>query len=200
MPREIEELVVFFQRFPGIGRQSAERIVTTLLERGKQEISKLVSMLNAILDNIVQCSVCGNIDLQDPCTICADPFRDASVICVVPAFRDIYRIERTGAFKGKYHVLGGLIDPLAESYPEQLNIEALYERVSAGEVKELFFALPPTPEGEITLNYIVDHLPRKDLKISVLARGISAGSSLEYVDPVTLQKAIQYRTTIKGSE
>ncbi len=199
LPKPLEELIVFFQRYPGIGRRSAMRLIWTMLERGTHELHQLIHLLQQIADQIVECSQCHNIDVQDPCWICRDPSRDPHILCVVPTFQDVYLLEETGSFAGRYHVLGGLLSPIEGKTPETLNIATLLQRVHTGTFREIFLAIPPSPEGEITIQWLAEQLPQ-NLKLTVLARGIQPVRTLDYTDPLTLQEAVRYRIPYPARE
>lgn len=200
----VEELAGFLRRYPGIGTRMAYRIIWELLQKGESEIRTLISLLEQLAD-MRTCEICFHVDVRSPCRICTDPSRDSRVLCIVPTFREVFLMENTGAFRGKYHVLGGLVDPLEDVMPEQLHVNSLLKRIAQERenLQELFFAFPPTPEAEITFRYILRQIPpdlRKRLRITGFARGVGSISSLDTTDIFTLSQAIQYRIPLREDE
>ena len=195
----LEKAVGEFAKLPGIGRKTAMRLVLHLL---RQESSAVEAFGNAIVTlkrEVKYCKVCHNISDTDICQICANPLRDASVICVVENIRDVMAVEATQQFKGLYHVLGGVISPMDGVGPSDLQIESLVKRVEDGGVKEVILALSSTMEGDTTNFYIFRKLAKASVKLSVIARGISIGDELEYTDEVTLGRSIANRTLFTGT-
>ena len=195
----LEKAVGEFAKLPGIGRKTAMRLVLHLL---RQESSAVESFGNSIITlkrEVKYCKVCHNISDTDICLICANPHRDGSTICVVETIRDIMAVEATQQFRGLYHVLGGVISPMDGIGPSDLQIESLVDRVKSGEVKEVILALSSTMEGDTTNFYIFRKLAPYDVKMSVIARGISIGDELEYTDEVTLGRSIVNRTIFTGN-
>jgi recombination protein RecR len=195
----LEKAVGEFAKLPGIGRKTAMRLVLHLL---RQESSAVEAFGNAIVTlkrEVKYCRVCHNISDTDTCQICANPLRDASVICVVENIRDVMAVEATQQFKGLYHVLGGVISPMDGVGPSDLQIESLVKRVEDGGVKEVILALSSTMEGDTTNFYIFRKLAKASVKLSVIARGISIGDELEYTDEVTLGRSIANRTLFTGT-
>lgn len=195
----LEKAVGEFAKLPGIGRKTAMRLVLHLL---RQESSAVEAFGNAIVTlkrEVKYCNVCHNISDTDTCQICANPLRDASVICVVENIRDVMAVEATQQFKGLYHVLGGVISPMDGVGPSDLQIESLVKRVEDGGVKEVILALSSTMEGDTTNFYIFRKLAKASVKLSVIARGISIGDELEYTDEVTLGRSIANRTLFTGT-
>jgi recombination protein RecR len=190
----IDELIKFFSNLPGIGKRSAQRIVYHLLNYDKDDLTRAAKYLTDLKDNLKFCNRCFNFSSNDICGICSDPRRDKSIICVVEKQEDIVFLEKTGGFKGVYHVLGGVISPLEGITPEKLHIKELVKRTDKN-VKEIIIALNPTSEGEATSVYLSRLIKNKDIKITKLARGIPVGSSLEFVDIVTIVKALEGRKT-----
>lgn len=189
----MEEAVLAFASLPGIGQKTALRLVLHLLQRDKQQVDAFTQAINRMRHELKRCKTCHNISDQDLCSICANPARDRSLICVVEDLRDLMVIENTGIYQGLYHLLGGVINPIEGIGPEQLNINSLIERSKEKEVKELIMAISPTIEGDTTIFYIARQTQRPDLQISTLARGIAFGGELEYADEVTLSRSIQAR-------
>lgn len=195
----LERAVQEFSRLPGIGRKTALRLVLHLLRQEPEDVDQLASALTTMRHELKRCRLCHNISDQDVCPICSDSRRDHSILCVVENIQDVIAIENTQQFHGLYHVLGGLISPMDGIGPSQLEIESLTERVGEGEVREVILALSPTMEGDTTNFFIFRKLsPYKDLRITMIARGISVGDELEYADEVTLGRSIVNRTLFEA--
>lgn len=195
----LEKAVEEFAKLPGIGRKTAMRLVLHLL---RQENSTVEAFGNAVITlkhEVKYCNVCHNISDTDRCQICSNPARDASTICVVENIRDVMAVEATQQFKGLYHVLGGVISPMDGIGPGDLQIDSLVHRVEGGGVREVILALSSTMEGDTTNFYIFRKLAKADIKLSVIARGISIGDELEYTDEVTLGRSIANRTLFTGT-
>ncbi|MEL0072722.1 MAG: recombination mediator RecR [Rhodobiaceae bacterium] len=193
--QEIEELVKYLARLPGLGPRSARRAVLQLMRRRETLLNPLTDALLAARDAIKTCQICGNIDTIDPCAICADPRRDSSVICVVEDVGDLWALERAQALRGRYHVLGGTLSALDGVGPEELNMAGLQTRVAAGDVQEVILATNATVEGQTTAHYITDMLDGRGLTISRLAHGVPVGGELDYLDDGTLVAAMKSRRT-----
>lgn len=192
LPPALENLIDELVRLPGIGRRSAERIAYHLLGATAEEALALSTAIERLKRELGFCSVCNNLSEGDRCSVCSDPRRDRSSICVVERPTDVPLIEKTG-YRGFYHVLLGAIDPLEGIGPSQLAVEPLIERVRSGEVKEVIIATDPDAQGEATAAYIGEALKKLGVKVTRLARGVPVGSSLEFVDEVTLGKALEGR-------
>lgn len=195
----LEKAVNEFAKLPGIGRKTATRLVLHLL---RQDLSAVEAFGNAIItlkQEVKYCRVCHNISDTDVCSLCANPQRDASVICVVENIRDVMAVEATQQFRGLYHVLGGVISPMDGIGPGDLQIESLVKRVEEGHIQEVILALSTTMEGDTTNFYLYRKLEPTGVKLSVLARGVSVGDELEYTDEVTLGRSILNRLPFKGS-
>mgnify|MGYP003292233614 CR=1 FL=1 len=190
----LERAVDQFASLPGIGRRTALRLVLHLLSRPDREVSEFGSVLSTLKTDIRYCRVCHNISEADVCTICSNPKRDPSIICVVENVQDVMAIENTMQYKGLYHVLGGVISPMNGVGPSDLHITELVERVEAGGVNEIILALSPTMEGDTTNYYISRKLSELGVRISVIARGVTVGNNLEYADEVSLGRSIVDRT------
>ena len=189
-----------FAKLPGIGRKTALRLVLHLLRQDTDEVVRFADTVAKMRREVKRCRVCHNISDSDTCPICSDPRRDASTICVVENIQDVMAVENTQQFTGLYHVLGGVISPMDGIGPADLEIDSLVERVKAGGVKEVILALGSTMEGDTTGFYIFRRLaPFTDVKLSIIARGISVGDELGYTDEVTLGRSILNRTEFKGS-
>ena len=199
----LEKAVQQFAKLPGIGRKTALRLVLHLvlhlLRQEEEEVTQLADAISRMRKEVRRCKVCHNISDSELCPICSNPRRDGSTICVVENIQDVMAVENTQQFHGLYHVLGGVISPMDGIGPSDLEIESLVERVSKGEVKEVILALSSTMEGDTTNFYIFRKLaPYHDVKISIIARGISVGDELEYTDEVTLGRSILNRTVFEG--
>lgn len=190
---EIEKLIKQFARLPGLGPRSARRAVLQLMRRRESLLDPLAEALRAARHAIKTCGQCGNIDTQDPCAICADPRRDESVLCVVEDVGDLWALERAGAMRGRYHVLGGTLSALDGITPEDLSLDTLYARCAAPALKEVVLATNATVEGQSTAHYIVDMLADVQVAVSRLASGVPVGGELDYLDDGTLVAAMQAR-------
>jgi len=194
----LERAVGEFSKLPGIGRKTALRLVLWMLRQDDTDVELFTEAISRLKQEIKYCHVCHNISDSDTCPICADPRRDASQVCVVENIQDVMAIENTQQFHGLYHVLGGIISPMDGIGPSDIEIESLVSRVAAGGVQEVILALSPTMEGDTTNFYIYRKLAPYDVKVSVIARGISVGNELEYTDEVTLGRSIVNRTLFEG--
>ena len=195
----LENAVSQFSRLPGIGRKTALRLVLHLLRQDTEDVEQLAVALTTMKREVKRCSVCHNISDQDVCPVCSDPRRDQTTVCVVENIQDVMAIENTQQFHGLYHVLGGVISPMDGIGPSDLEIQSLVERVGEGTIKEVILALSPTMEGDTTNFYIFRKLaPFSDLRITVIARGVSVGDELEYTDEVTLGRSILNRTLFEA--
>ncbi len=192
----VQTLIDELGQLPGIGPKSAQRIAFYLLEQDKEDVDRLVSALKDVQVNVRFCTICGNVTEDGVCAICRDVRRDETVLCVIEEAKDIQALERTRVFRGKYHVLGGVIDPLAGVGPEQLRIMELQRRLGDSQVQEVILATNPTIEGEATATYISRLLAPLDISVSRLASGLPAGGDLEYADEVTLGRALEGRRAI----
>ena len=193
---EIEALVQLLAKLPGLGPRSARRAALFLLKRREPLMQPLARSMQAVAAAIRDCSLCGNLDTRDPCAICTDPGRDASVLCVVEDVADLWAIERTHAFKGRYHVLGGLLSALGGVRPEDLSIPRLIERVASDHVGEVILAMNATVEGQSTAHYVSDRLDGSGAKVSRLAHGVPIGGELDYLDEGTLSTALRARREV----
>lgn len=196
----LERAVTEFSKLPGIGRKTALRLVLDVLRRTEEDVDSFTSAVSRVRKEVKYCRVCHNISDTDICPICSDPHRDASTICVVENIRDVMAVENTQQYRGLYHVLGGIISPMDGIGPNDIEVDSLVERVSAGGVKEVILALSSTMEGDTTNFYISRKLVPFDVTVSVIARGISVGDELEYTDEVTLGRAILNRTTMTNKQ
>lgn len=195
-PNCINEIVESFKSLPGIGEKTAERLTFSLISFDKDKLSSFADAIISVRDNIKKCSVCGNITDDDICNICKDKERNNKIVFVVEKPKDISLFEKINVFKGKYHVLGGLISPLDGIGPEDVNIDNLIKRVEADEIEEIILSLKPSIEGETTMQYIKKILEGKNIKITKLSTGIPMGTDIEYIDSMTLEFALEGRTDI----
>ena len=197
----LEQAVQEFAKLPGIGRKTALRLVLHLLRQETDDVTHFADTIARMRREVKRCKVCHNISDSDTCPICSDPRRDHSTICVVENIQDVMAVENTQQFHGRYHVLGGVISPMDSIGPADLEIDSLVARVASGEVKEVILALGSTMEGDTTNFYIFRKLaPYTNVKISIIARGISVGDELEYTDEVTLGRSILNRTPFEGGK
>lgn len=189
----MERAVESFSQLPGVGRKTALRLVLHLLRQPLEDVDSFTDAVTRVRHDVKYCKVCHNISDTDICSICSDPRRDGSVVCVVENIQDVMAIENTQQYHGLYHVLGGIISPMDGIGPHDLSIDSLVERIDEGGVKEVILALASTMEGDTTNFYISRKLKDKDVKLSIIARGISVGDELEYTDEVTLGRSILNR-------
>lgn len=194
----LEKAVSEFSRLPGIGRKTALRLVLHLLRQPAEDVEQFASSVTRMKQEVKYCRVCHNISDTDVCPICNDHRRDSSVICVVENIQDVMAIENTQQYHGLYHVLGGIISPMDGIGPSDIEIASLVERVEAGGIQEVILALSSTMEGDTTNFYISRKLEGTDVRLSIIARGISVGNELEYTDEVTLGRSILNRTPFDG--
>lgn len=193
---EIERLIQLMAKLPGLGPRSARRAALHLIKRKEPLFAPLASAMSDVLERVGICTNCGNVDTCDPCTICADPGRDRSVICVVEEVGDLWALERATAIKGQYHVLGGTLSALEGVGPDDLNIVSLVQRAAAEEVKEVVLAVNATVDGQTTAHYITDRLEECDVDVTRLAHGVPVGGELDYLDEGTLAAAVRSRRPI----
>lgn len=195
----LENAVNEISQLPGIGKRTALRLALHILKQPENQIDTLADAIKNLRKTINFCSECYNISDNKICEICLNPSRENGELCVVEDIRDVMAIENTSQFKGRYHVLNGLISPIEGVGPADLKIDSLLERVKGGEIKEVIFALSATMEGDTTIFYINKNLSNFDIKISTIARGIPVGDELEYTDEVTLGRSILKRIPYTGS-
>ncbi|MEQ7156656.1 recombination mediator RecR [Brevundimonas aurifodinae] len=190
---EIERLIALLAKLPGLGPRSARRAALALLKRREQLLVPLAAALAETAEKVVSCSVCGTPDTRDPCAICSDPARDNGLICVVEEAGALWAMERSGAFRGKYHVLGGLLSALDGVGPDALRVSELVGRVRGGGVREVVLALPATVDGQTTAHYLADRIAGDGLEITSLARGVPVGGDLDWLDDGTIVQALRAR-------
>lgn len=190
---DIDRLIQIMGRLPGLGPRSARRAVLHLLKKREALLHPLIDALGEVAANVKTCSVCGNLDAADPCAVCRDASRDGGIICVVADVGDLWALERIATFKGRYHVLGGVLSALDGVGPEQLAIGPLLRRLEGGAVKEVILALGATVDGQTTAHYLSDRLQPLNLTVSRLAHGVPVGGELDYLDDGTLIQALKAR-------
>jgi recombination protein RecR len=193
---EIEKLIQLLARLPGLGPRSARRAALDLLKKRDTLLKPLAEALDVAAERIVACATCGNLDTVNPCTVCADARRDPASICVVEEVADLWAIERSAAFRGRYHVLGGVLSALDGIGPEDLSIARLVERASAAEVREVILAMNATVEGQTTAHYVTDRLAGTNVQVTRLAHGLPVGGELDYLDDGTLTAALRSRRAV----
>lgn len=195
---DIEKLIKQIAKLPSLGTRSSRRIVLQMIKKRDDLLLPLIEQMQSVADNIKTCEICGNFDTSSPCAICCDEKRDNSMLCVVQDVADLWAMERVSFFKGKYHVLGGILSALDGIAPEDLNIYSLLQRIKNEDIKEIILALPATIDGQITAHYLVSKIKEQasDIKISTLAQGIPMGAELDYMDEGTLQLALNSRKNL----
>ena len=186
----LNNAVAEFSKLPGIGSKTALRLVLHLLKRSEEDVSLFGNSIIELKKNIKKCKVCKNVSDNDICDICSHDERDKNIICIAENINDVIALERTKQFNGLYHVLGGLISPMEGVGPDNLEIKSLIDRLKRGEAKEIIFALSSTPEGDTTNFYIFKKIRNLELKVTVLARGVSVGGELQYTDEITLGRSL----------
>jgi recombination protein RecR len=195
----VQELIDELGRLPGVGPKSAQRIAFHLLAADQADVQRLVDALHEVKERVTFCRTCGNVSESEECRICLDPKRDASVLCVVEEPKDVVAIERTREFRGRYHVLGGSINPIEGVGPEDLRIRELLGRLSDGSIVEVILATDPNLEGEATATYLARTIAPLGVSVSRLASGLPVGGDLEYADEVTLGRAFEGRRRIESA-
>ena len=193
---EIEALVQQLARLPGLGPRSARRAVLHLVKKRETAMAPLLSALTRVNETLVTCGLCGNVDTHDPCGICADPRRDARSLCVVEDVADLWALDRSRLFPGRFHVLGGRLSALDGVRPEDLSIEPLVRRVAAGGIDEVVLAMNATLEGQTTAHYVTDRLEGLPIRLTQLAHGLPVGGELDYLDEGTLAQALRARRPV----
>ena len=192
----VQELIDELGRLPGIGPKSAQRIAFHILEADPEDMRKLASSIVTVKDKVKFCSICGNVTEQETCSICRDTRRDPTMICVVEESKDVIAVERTRSFRGRYHVLGGAINPIAGIGPDQLRIRELLSRLSDEQISEIIIATDPNLEGEATATYLSRMLKTLGINVTRLASGLPVGGDLEYADEITLGRAFEGRRSM----
>jgi recombination protein RecR len=193
---DIERLIQLLAKLPGLGPRSARRAALQLFKKRELLMLPLARALEEAAANIRACGTCGNLDTSDPCALCTDPRRDGASLCVVADVADLWALERAAAFRGRYHVLGGLLSALDGVGPEQLNIASLQKRIAAGGIKEVILAIAATVDGQTTAHYVADRLESSGVAITRLAHGVPVGGELDYLDDGTLTQALKARRPV----
>lgn len=199
LPDSLNALIAALARLPGVGPRSAERLALHLVQTDPEAVRQLAGSMILARQKIVPCGICGSLTETTPCAICTDSRRDASLVCVVERAVDILSVEKSGAFRGTFHVLGGTISPLDGVEPEDLSITGLESRLNQGGIHELVIALGTNVEGDATSHYLARRLARPGLKISRIGFGLPAGSGLEFADELTLNRALEGRREMSAS-
>lgn len=194
--QEIEELASALARLPGLGPRSARRAVLYLLKKRETAFTPLVDAMERVRANLASCAICGNVDTQDPCGICTDPRRDPRSLCVVEEVSDLWALDRSRLFVGRYHVLGGRLSALDGIGPDDLGIAALVARVAAGGIDEVVLAMNATLEGQTTMHYLAERLAGTGAQVTMLAHGLPVGGELDYMDEGTLAMALRARKPV----
>ncbi|AJT42546.1 recombination mediator RecR [Psychromicrobium lacuslunae] len=189
----VQELIDELGRLPGIGPKSAQRLAFHILEADPDDMKRLVTSIVTVKERVKFCEICGNVSEAETCSICRDPRRDPTVICVVEESKDVIAVERTRSFRGRYHVLGGAINPIAGIGPDQLRIRELLNRLSDSQIEEIIIATDPNLEGEATATYLARMLKTIGITVTRLASGLPVGGDLEYADEITLGRAFEGR-------
>ena len=192
----VQELIDELGRLPGIGPKSAQRIAFHILEADPDDMRKLASSIVTVKEKVKFCSICGNVTEYETCAICRDTRRDPTMICVVEESKDVIAVERTRSFRGRYHVLGGAINPIAGIGPDQLRIRELLSRLSDEQISEIIIATDPNLEGEATATYLSRMLKTLGINVTRLASGLPVGGDLEYADEITLGRAFEGRRSM----
>jgi recombination protein RecR len=193
---EIEALTQALARLPGLGPRSARRAVLHLLKRREAAMAPLLSALAAVDERLVTCTTCGNVDTSDPCAVCADPRRDPRSLCVVEEVADLWALDRSRLFPGRFHVLGGKLSALEGVRPEDLAIDSLLRRIEAGGIDEVVLAMNATLEGQTTAHYLAERIERFPVRLTQLAHGLPVGGELDYLDEGTLAQALRARRPV----
>ena len=193
---QIDALTQALSRLPGLGPRSARRAVLHLMKKREAALEPLLAALTAVSETLSACSVCGNVDTSDPCSICRDPRRDESMLCVVEEVADLWALDRSRLFPGRFHVLGGRLSALEGVRPEDLTIDALMKRIAAGGIDEVVLAMNATLEGQTTAHYLAERLEKYPVRITQLAHGLPVGGELDYLDEGTLAQALRARRPV----
>lgn len=194
--KDIEKLIKLVAKLPALGTRSSRRIVLQLLKKREALFLPLIDAMQQVAANVKTCDICGNYDTESPCSICSSQSREDGVVCVVQDVADLWAMERVSMFKGKYHVLGGILSALDGISAEDLNIDKLFSRIEKENIKEIILALPATIDGQITTNYLLQQLKNYDIKVTTLAQGIPMGAELDYMDEGTIQLALNSRKVL----
>jgi recombination protein RecR len=190
---EIERLIALLAKLPGLGPRSARRSALALLKRRDQLLVPLAQAMTAAAEQVKTCAVCGSLDSTDPCAVCADRSRDGALLCVVEEVGGLWALERGGSYRGRYHVLGGLLSALDGRGPEALRVADLIARAGSGEVREVILALPATVDGQTTAHYLAERLTPTGVTVTSIARGVPVGGELDWLDDGTIAQALRAR-------
>ena len=193
---QIEALTQALARLPGLGPRSARRAVLHLMKKRQAALEPLLAALQAVSETLSTCATCGNVDTSDPCSICRDPRRDDRLLCVVEEVADLWALDRSRLFPGRYHILGGRLSALEGVRPEDLSIDRLVQRVSAGGIDEVVLAMNATLEGQTTAHYLAERLEKFPIRLTQLAHGLPVGGELDYLDEGTLAQALRARRPV----
>ena len=193
---EIDALTQALSRLPGLGPRSARRAVLHLLKRREAALKPLIGALQAVEENLATCDICGNVDTANPCGVCTDPRRDAKLLCVVEEVADLWAMDRSRLFPGRFHVLGGRLSALEGIGPDDLSIAPLMTRVSAGGIEEVVLAMNATMEGATTMHYLAERLAGTGVSVTQLAHGVPVGGELDYLDEGTIAQALRARRPV----
>lgn len=194
--KEIERLIDLMAKLPGLGPRSARRVVLTMIKKRDRMLTPLARAMTDVAETARVCLTCGNVDTTETCGVCRDPRRDAAAICVVEDVADLWAMERAAVFRGRYHVLGGVLSALDGVGPDELRIARLVERAAAEEVTEVVLALPATIDGQTTAHYIADQLRAVGVEVTSLAQGVPVGGELDYLDDGTISAALRARKAL----
>ena len=197
-PKDFNKLIEFYKSFPGVGEKNAERMAFFTYEMNDDKLKKFADTLVTIKETVKKCNICGNISDNETCSICSDESRDKNIICVVEDYKNIFSFEKNSTYKGTYHVIGGLISPIDNVNPYDLNIATLVTRVKNLENSEVIIALKSSIEGEMTMLYLKNILADYNVKVTRLSYGVPLGMNLDYMDVLSLNKALEDRREIDG--
>ena len=195
-PESLKLLIEYFKKLPGVGEKTAERYALSIINLNEEDLNDFSESLKNAKSNLKECSTCGHLTEVDPCVICSDTTRNQNLICVVEDYKSVFMFEKTGKYNGVYHVLGGLISPIDGVNPDDLNIKKLLNRCKNIKDGELIVALKPTIEGDTTTLYIKKVLEKEDIKITRLSNGIPMGADIDYIDILTLERALYDRKEV----
>lgn len=193
---EINEFIQYLAKIPGLGPRSGRRAALYLIKHKDRLLKPLSASIQTVIELICPCSECGNLDTHNPCSLCQDPKRDSTLMCVVEQVADLWALERTGIFRGRYYVLGGTLSAIDGINPEDLKIENLINKISSSEIQEVILALNATVEGQTTAHYIMERLTRTPVKVTAIAHGVPVGGELDYLDDGTLITALASRRAL----
>jgi recombination protein RecR len=193
---EIDNLVYFFSKLPGVGKRSAKRMVLHLMSNRTTTMASLINSMQAALEKVVDCAECSNIDVTNPCSICASHKRDKNVICILESVSDLWALEKTNAYNGLYHILGGTLSSMGKHTPQDLNLDLLIARIKTNNISEVILATNATIDGQTTSFYIIDKLSSLNVKVSRIAQGIPIGGELEFLDEGTISAAFISRKLV----